>query len=478
MSSRYRWRALVALVMALGLIAAACSSDDDGGGDSSATTEAQELTASDTGVTADSIKIGVGVADLDGLRAAGISLPAALTTANLSTRMTSYFDAWNAAGGINGRMVEPVVLTWDPTDPASQDQFCADATVDNELFAVTVSSGLNNKTVDCLLDAGMLTYFGEFAAQASHDTELLITIPPPVETGASAGANAAVESGIVAEGDIVGILAGNGPDQVAASDAAKQVFEDAGFTVNAVEINTLQGDVGAINQESGTAVGTFNAAGVTNVMIVLPFTNQGGFYDAAGDNFDVTVLDTASANCTPFGASRAAAGALGATCITVWDNQNTAEGEIRGETEFEQECRAHYDEVFAAEFPTSSYPGVPSGQVIDLPDGTQISSDYDGFACTLANIMEGSLTDAGVDLTRESAYQAALGLGDVPVALASDGQGSLGEGKTFAADFVHSVVLTAASLDVPKSAGNTYNGCPAPVNCWVPTTNDWFAIEQ
>ena len=65
MSSRYRWRALVALVMALGLIAAACSSDDDGGGDSSGTTEAQELTASDTGVTADTIKIGVGVADLD-----------------------------------------------------------------------------------------------------------------------------------------------------------------------------------------------------------------------------------------------------------------------------------------------------------------------------------------------------------------------------------------------------------------------------
>ncbi len=477
MSSRNRWRVLAALVMAFGLVAAACSSDD-GGGDSSATTEAQELTASDTGVTADTIKIGVGVADLDGLRAAGISLPAALTTANLATRMTSYFDQWNAAGGINGRMVEPVVLTWDPTKPATQDQFCADATVDNELFAVTVSSGLNNKTVDCLLDAGMLTYFGEFAAQASHDTELLITIPPPVETGASAGANAAIEAGIVSTGDVIGILAGNGPDQVAASAAAKQVFDDAGYTTNAVEINTLQGDVGAINQETGTAAGTFRAAGVTNVMIVLPFTNQAGFYDAAGSDFTITVLDTASANCTPFGASRAAAGAVGATCITVWDNQNTADGEIREESDFEKDCRAHYDEVFAAEFPTSSYPGVPSGQVIDLPDGTQISSDYDGFACTLANIMEGSLTGGGVDLTRDSAYQAALALGDVPIALASDGKGTLSEGKTFASDFVHSVTLTAASLDVPKSAGNTYNGCPAPVNCWVPTSSDWFTIEQ
>jgi hypothetical protein len=462
--------------MALGLIAAACSSDDEGS--SSDTTEAQELTASDIGVTAETIKIGVGVADLDGLRASGISLPAALTTANLSKRVTSYFDDWNAANGINGRMIEPVVLTWDPTKPATQDQFCAEATVDNELFAVTVSSGLNNKTVDCLLDAGMLTYFGEFAAQASHDTGLLITIPPPVETAASAGANAAVESGIVTEGDVVGILAGNGPDQIAASAAAKQIFEDAGYTVEAVEVNTLQGDVGAINQETGAAVGTFKAAGVTNVMIVLPFTNQGGFYDAAGTDFEITVLDTASANCTPFGASRAAAGALGATCITVWDNQNTADGAVREETEFEQECRAHFDEVFAAEFPTASSPGVPSGQVIDLPDGTQLSSDYDGFACTLANIMKGSLEGAGADLTRESAYDAALALGDVPIALASDGQGTLEEGKTFASNFVHSVVLTAATVDTPKTAGGTFGGCPAPVNCWVPTSDQWFTIPR
>lgn len=475
----HRRRGLIALLMVFGLIAAACGgSDSDGGGDSATTQADEERTASDTGVTADTIKIGVGVSDLDGLRAAGISLPAALTTKNLSTRITSYFDDWNLAGGINGRMVEPVVLTWDPTKPATQEQFCAQATVDNELFAVTVSSGLNNKTVDCLLDAGMLTYFGEFAAQASHDTELLITIPPPVETAASAGATAAIDAGIVEQGDVVGILAGNGPDQIAASASAKQVFEDAGYTVNAVEINTLQGDVGAINQETGAAAGTFKAAGVTNVMIVLPFTNQGGFYTAAGTDFTITVLDTASANCTPFGASRAAAGAIGATCISVWDNQNTADGAVREETDFEKECRAHFDEVFAAEFPTPSSPGVPSGQVIDLPDGTKISSDYDGFACTLANIMKGSLEGGGVDLTRVSAYQAALGLGDVPIALASDGQGTLAEGKTYASDFVHSVKLTAATLEVPKSASGTYNGCPAPVNCWVPTSNEWFAIEQ
>jgi len=467
---------VAALLMTLGLVAAACSSGD-GGGDESATTQASERTASEIGVTVDTIKIGVGVADLDGLRAAGISLPAGLTTANLSNRMISYFNEWNAAGGINGRMVEPVVLTWDPTKPPSQDQFCADATVDAELYAMVVTSGLNSRTVDCLLRAGMLFYFGDFATQAAHDTRQLVTIAPPVEIGARAGARAAVDGGTIPSGATVGVLAGNQPSEKAASEAAADVLREAGYRPFPVEVNTIQGDVGAINQESGAAAGTFRANGISNVLMLLNFTNQSGFFDAAGTDFSVTVLDTASANCTPFGASRTPPGALGTTCITAFDNANTASGDLRSEIPFEKECRAHYDEAFAGKFPTKSAPGVPSGQVIDLADGTKISSDYDAFACTLATIMKGSLTGAGVNPTRDSAYQAALALGDVPIALASDGKGTLAEGKTYAADFVHAVKLTAATVDTPKNAQGTYNGCPAPVNCWVPTSDKWFAIE-
>jgi hypothetical protein len=474
MSITHRRRGLLALLMVFGLIAAACGGSDSGGGGDTATTQANE--ASDTGVTATTIKIGVGVADLDGLRAAGISLPAALTTKNLSTRITSYFDDWNAAGGINGRMIEPVVLTWDPTKPDTQDAFCAQATVDNELFAVFVSSGLNNKTVDCLLNADMLTYFGEFAAQASHDTDLLVTVAPPVEIGAESGAAAVVAAGTIPKTETIGVLAGNGPDAKAGAEAAKGVLEDGGYEVQVVEINTLQGDVGAINQEAGAAAGTFKAAGVSNVLMLLPFTNQAGFYDAAGTDITVTVLDTASANCTAFGASRTPAAAVGTTCITTWDNQNTAAGGVRTETPFEQECRAHFDEVFAAEFPTKSSPGVPSGQVITTTDGTQLSSDYDGFVCTLANVLKLSLENGGNNPTRTSVYDASLGLGNQPVALASDGQGTLKPDKSFLADFVHSVKLTAATAETPKGADGTYNGCPAPVTCWVPTSDRWFPI--
>ena len=71
----------------------------------------EERTASDVGITEDSIKIGVIVSDLQGLIDIGYPLPAALTTDHLSERFTKYFDEWNAAGGINGRMIEGVQLS-------------------------------------------------------------------------------------------------------------------------------------------------------------------------------------------------------------------------------------------------------------------------------------------------------------------------------------------------------------------------------
>ncbi len=367
MSSRYRWRALVALVMALGLIAAACSSDDDGGGDSS---------AHDRGPGADGVRHRCdGRLDQDrrrrgrprwSARRRHLASCCADHRQPLDPRdvVLRRLERGRGHQRPHGRAGGAHVGPHQPGDARTSSAPTPPSTTSCSRSPSRAASTTRPSTA-CSLP-GMLTYFGEFAAQASHDTELLITIPPPVETGASAGATAAIDSGIVATGDVVGILAGNGPDQVAASAAAKQVLEDGGYTVSAVEINTLQGDVGAINQETGAAAGTFKAAGVTNVMIVLPFTNQAGFYDAAGTDFTITVLDTASANCTPFGASRAASRrprrhlhhGLG----------QPEHGRRRGPDRDRRSSRSA-ELTSTRSSPRSSRrpssPGVPSGQVID-----------------------------------------------------------------------------------------------------------------
>ncbi len=195
-SSIVRTLGAITCAMLLTVGAAACGSSSDGESSGGGNT---------IGVTDTTIKIGVAVSDLDGLRAAGIALAPALTTQNLSKRLTSYFDAWNAAGGINGRKVEGVVLTWDPVKPATGQKVCDDATINNELFAFINANGLGAKYIECIVAAGVPSFFGDVAPQLAHDTGWLTSTKAPVETNAAAGIKAAIDSGRITKTAVVGI---------------------------------------------------------------------------------------------------------------------------------------------------------------------------------------------------------------------------------------------------------------------------------
>ena len=174
-------RIALAFIASASLIVAACGSDDG----ETATTEApatseapgsseapsteapaEELTASDIGITAETIKIGVAISDLEAIRAMGISIPETLTTDHLFDRWNVFFEKWNADGGINGRMVEPVRLVWNPLDPSTFDTLCSAATVDDELFMVVNGTGLSSTARKCLLDAGTPIMYGDVMGRA------------------------------------------------------------------------------------------------------------------------------------------------------------------------------------------------------------------------------------------------------------------------------------------------------------------------
>lgn len=464
------WTAVVAVVCALSLTVgvAACSSDSSssgGGGDT-------------TGVTDTTIKIGVAVSDLDGLRAAGMALAPALTTTNLSKRVTSFFDDWNSAGGINGRQVEAVVMTWDPVKPATAQKVCDDATINTPVFAFMNTNGMGAKYIECIATAGVPTFFGDVAPQSAHDTGWLTSISPSAELNASAGVNAAIKAGQIPKGAAVGVLSGNGPEHVAAVAAAKTALEANGNKITVAQINTLQGDPGIQNTESAAAVNTFKAAGITNAVIALQFTASGGFWDnAGGNNWQFTFLDVASSMCTAYGAKSLKPSAVGGVCYTVFGDSTTSDGKIRTETDFEKECRAHFDKISANDFGgAKSYIGVPSGETRTLPDGTKVSSDSPPNECTLSNVVKLGLEKAGKNLTREGFMKAVRGLGDLPVALGSDGKGSQATGKTYIATLTHGDKLTAAPTGTAKNANGTYNNCPVDIQCWVPVSATWYPI--
>ena len=471
-------KAVAAVVCALALTAtaAACGGSSSSGGSSGGSGSNGDT----TGISGNTIKIGVAVADLDGLRASGFSLAPALTTKNLSKRVTTYFDEWNAAGGINGFMIEPVVVVWDPVKPATAQKVCDDITINTPVFAFVNSSGMGAKYIECIAAAGVPTFYGEVAPQSAHDTGVLTTIAPSAEVNATAGIDAAIADGQIAKGASVGILTGNGPEHVAATAAAKTALEANNNKVTVVAVNTLGGDTGVTSTESAAAINTFKAAGVANVVNAVQFTSATGFWDgAAGNNWNFTFLDVASAACTAFGAKSLKPSAVGGICYTTFgDNVNSA-GSLATETTFEKECRAHFDAMSTADFDgATSYPGVPSGETRTLPDGTKVSSDYAPVDCTFSNVIKLALEKAGKDLDRGSFMKAVRSLGDVPIALASNGKGNAAEGKTYLATLLHGVKLTAAPTGTAKNATGTYNGCAIDVQCWVPANATWYPISE
>ena len=474
------WKALVALLCALTLTAtaAACSSDSSSGGGGGSSNNGSN--GDTTGIDGKVVTVGVAVADLDGLRAAGMQLAAGLTTGNLSKRITAYFDTWNAAGGINGYTFKPEVLVWDPVKPATQQKVCDDATINKPIFAFINASGMGAKYVECIAKAGVPVYFGEVAPQSAHDTGVLTSISPSAEVNATSGVKAAIESGQIPKGAKVGILAGNGPEHVAASAAAKSALEANGNTVTAVAINTLQGDPGIQNTESAAAVNTFKSAGVTNVVVALQFTASGGFWDnAGGNNWQFTFLDVASSMCTAYGAKSLKPSAVGGTCYTVFGDDVTSSGSLVTETDFEKECRSFWDKTFAATFGGApSYLGVPSGETRTLPDGTKVSSDYGPNECTLMNLFKKAVEKAGSNLDRGSFLKATRTVGPVPIAKGSNGKGDAVEANTYIGTVTHPVKLTAATTGTAKNATGTYNGCAVDIQCWVPVGTTWYPLSK
>ena len=119
---------------------------------------------------------------------------------------------------------------------------------------------------------------------------------------------------------------------------------------------------------------------------------------------------------------------------------------------------------------------MPSGETATLSDGKVVGSDYAPQECTLTNVLKLSIEKAGKSLTRDSLLKATFSLGDVPVALASNGQGSLSSGKPYIANSDHQVVFTVAGDTA--GANGLYNGCPTKTNCYVPSGTTWNTISN
>lgn len=493
-----RVRVAATFITVLSVMASSCGGDDGGGTDTDTTvagqasatsgapspTEAEpsENTASDKGVTADSIKVAIVAADLSGLVQAG-ALPGMPENAHElnGKRYSYYFDQWNAEGGINGRTIDYQLITWDPADPTSFDTACSEITLDYQPFlVVNPGGGYLPDAIPCITADGD-TFFGPYQDPVSLTTfeqsgHNLVTLAPPSEILSEAGAQFAIDGGYIEPGAKIAIVGGDSQFQKDSADRAKAVFEDAGFDVvyaDPVAVNVATTDA---TQNMRLLVPKLQQAGADHVVAMLAYGLMAPFSQEAeksGLDLGYTLIEMQSGMCYSFAAALYPAEMDGATCVTSFDNNRIDDQlAVQDDTALEATCRTEYEE--AQGFTTT--PGVPFAGITDV-DGTKLQEDQSYFDCGAVKVLRQALEAAGPDLTKESLYDAFLSLGEFELAGISDGTGSFGPDKPFAATSMHAVRLVANDPEQAKGADGLYGKCLIPRNCFqVITPDEWQPI--
>ena len=271
-------RKYLVLVLAGVLLAGACSvggSDDDaattttagGGADSTATTTASATFPPDdrsTGVTADSIKVGIPYVDL-----ASLGDVIDIDHGDYEAAYTAIIDDINADGGINGRRIDPVFAPVLPVGTSPADEACTKLTEDEQVFAV----------VGFAIDDAPLCY-----VNAQHDTPLINSGPITGARLAEATApwfsvvasqervNTTLIDAFAADGVFddatVGVIAVP-DDEATMDDATVPALEAAGVTVaDTAVIDAPADDQAAAQQQVGVIAERFDAAGIDTVVTV------------------------------------------------------------------------------------------------------------------------------------------------------------------------------------------------------------------
>ncbi len=276
---------LLALVMAFGLVAAACGSDDDSAdGEDTTTTEASDgdtttteasdedtttteaggdpaEVAIDSGVTADSIRVGIN-ADLSG--------PFAGLVAEIVESQTVYWEVVNENGGIGGRQIELVILdSGYATDKGIENYenlaqegeegvvmisentgspitaAIAEDAIDDDMLVVPLSwaslwpanpNVLGKQSTYCAESMNGISYLAA-QVEADGDTPALAILTRPGEYGLDGATGAALAA------EALGIeVVYDGTDQVAGDDRTAVISQLVGSGANMVWMTTTGGE--------------------------------------------------------------------------------------------------------------------------------------------------------------------------------------------------------------------------------------------
>ena len=263
-------RTRLILLLAVAVLVAGCTADDSGSDSASEDTSSTDGTSATIpvpsgpapGVTDDSIKVGVQFVDL-----ASLGDIATLDHGDYEGAYQALFDDINANGGINGRMIDPVIVGINPVGTDSADAACVQLTEDEGVFVVL--GFFQGDSVLCPLDA--------------HQTAVIGGQMTPERLARAAAPWFTTESGTDLQNEIVramaeageldgtlGVVAGPN-EEAQLNDEILPLLDELGIEVTDSIAQEAQGeevDIVEANRQTAVIAERFESEGIDQVLLL------------------------------------------------------------------------------------------------------------------------------------------------------------------------------------------------------------------
>jgi hypothetical protein len=236
-----------------------------------------QASTSSRGVTATTINVVFPVSNLTSLSSnfgfAGDKEFGAQTAA-----IHTFVNAINTAGGINGRMINPMIVDFDPTNEAEMRALCEQWTKGSPpVFAVVDGIGAwDGDNQLCITQEGHTPFIGQWTTVTNWTQEgspYLWWTGPDQASILSTVVAWAKGAGLIGGGKKVAIVVGDrASDQTALNDYLLPDFERAGIPAPMVEtIPAGVTDSASTNAAAPLIVQRLQSAGIQSVLPLMPF---------------------------------------------------------------------------------------------------------------------------------------------------------------------------------------------------------------
>ena len=239
-------------------------------------TALDRASTSSVGVTADSITVAFPISNLTAL-SSNLGFAGDLEYSEQAKAIHLFVNQINAAGGINGRMIKPLIVTIDPTNAVAMRAVCKDWTEGSgAVFAVLDGVGTwSGDNQLCITQEGHTPLISQWTT-VTNWTQM--GSPYLWWTGSDAASilqatvSWGVSAGLLGGNRKVGIIAGDRPsDQLALDDYLLPDLRKVGVTPLVETIASNPSDAAETDTDAPLVVQRLRSAGVTSVIPLIPF---------------------------------------------------------------------------------------------------------------------------------------------------------------------------------------------------------------